>query len=233
MAKTMKGVIIGAVGSPYKVVDDLDVPEPGEGQVLVKSIATSINPVETYMSSTGLLIKSFPIVLGCDSSGLIAQTAPNTALKLGQRICGCTRLGFPGYSTFQQYFLLDERFGIVPPSSLGYNEAFTHIPFSAADWEGKPNHSLHRTKLAYIGRSAEECSQPDLDSSFVSYANFITRLLAEGRLKPNEADVGTGSFEAVAGAVETQLKSAGGKKVVVELNSVDLYYAWQSRCLLR
>lgn len=45
MAETMKGVIIEGVGAPYKVVEDLKVPEPGEGQVLVKSIATAINPV--------------------------------------------------------------------------------------------------------------------------------------------------------------------------------------------
>ncbi|KAL8965364.1 MAG: hypothetical protein Q9197_006552 [Variospora fuerteventurae] len=359
MAKTMTGVVIEGVGSPYKVVHDLEVPEPGEGQVLVKSIATAINPVETYMSSSGLLIESFPIVLGCDSSGLITKTSPNMTLKVGQRICGCTRLGFHGYSTFQQYFLLDERFAILPPDSLSYNEAATigvgaetacigllqgiklaeldkegkvlkrkgddveeekewvvvlggagsvgqySVQIAKAlgykvvatcskrtaelvkgvganevvyytlnqdeqyekikeitsgnffgvwdtvaksealgrkllsdasvskkrkcyattdDWspmEDKPDHYLHRAKLAYIGRPAEESSQPDLDSSLVLYAKFITHLLADGRLKPNETDVVTGGFDAVAGAVEKQLKSAGGKKVVVELQSVD------------
>ena len=42
---TMKGVVTESVGAPYKVVDNLKVPEPGEHQVLVKSIATAINPV--------------------------------------------------------------------------------------------------------------------------------------------------------------------------------------------
>ena len=41
----MKGVIVEKAGAPYKVVDNLEVPEPGEHQVLVKSIATAINPV--------------------------------------------------------------------------------------------------------------------------------------------------------------------------------------------
>lgn len=45
MARTMKGVVKEAVGSPYKVVEDLEVPEPGEGKLLAKSIATAINPV--------------------------------------------------------------------------------------------------------------------------------------------------------------------------------------------
>ena len=46
----MKGVIVEAVGSPFKVVHDLKTPDPTDDQVLVKSIATAINPV--YVSST-------------------------------------------------------------------------------------------------------------------------------------------------------------------------------------
>ncbi|KAL8751843.1 MAG: hypothetical protein Q9184_005932 [Pyrenodesmia sp. 2 TL-2023] len=359
MTETMKGVIIEGVGAPYKVVEDLEVPEPGEGQVLVKSIATAINPVETGMSSTGLLIKSFPIVLGCDSSGIVTKVGPNTSLKPGQRICGCTRLGSPGYSTFQQYFLFDERFAILPPSSLSYNDAATigvgaetacigllqGIKLAALDEEGNvvedkgnnkeggkgwvivlggagsvgqysvqiakvlgykvvatcskrsadlvkslgadevvdyslsedeqydkikeitggdffgvwdtvakyealgcklladasiskkpkcyattdgwaqtkenPDYSIHRANLGYIGRPDEESGQPGLDSALVSYAKFITKLLTEGNLKPNQTDIVTGGFDAVAKAVEKQSKGAGGKKVVVELQSVE------------
>ena len=77
------------------------------------------------MQSSGLLVKSFPIVLGCDSSGIVVKAGPRSSLKKGDRVCGCTRLGFPGYSTFQEYFLMDDRFAIVPPSKLSYNEAAT------------------------------------------------------------------------------------------------------------
>ena len=45
----MKGVIVEAVGSPYKVVEDLKTPDPTDDQILVKSMATAINPV--YVSS--------------------------------------------------------------------------------------------------------------------------------------------------------------------------------------
>ena len=41
----MKGVIVEAVGSPYRVVEDLKVPDPSDDQILVKSIAAAINPV--------------------------------------------------------------------------------------------------------------------------------------------------------------------------------------------
>ena len=58
----MKGVIVEAVGSPYKVVEDLKIPDPTEDQILVKSIATAINPV--YVSS----ILTYPIFLYSDLS---------------------------------------------------------------------------------------------------------------------------------------------------------------------
>ena len=41
----MKGVVVEGVGSPYKVVEDLKIPEPDTDQILVKSIAAAINPV--------------------------------------------------------------------------------------------------------------------------------------------------------------------------------------------
>ena len=47
----MKGVAFAAVGAEPKVVDDLEVPTPGPGQVLVKSLWTAINPVYVYLSS--------------------------------------------------------------------------------------------------------------------------------------------------------------------------------------
>ena len=41
----MKGVVVEAVGAPWKVVENLEIPEPSDDQILVKSIATAINPV--------------------------------------------------------------------------------------------------------------------------------------------------------------------------------------------
>ena len=43
--KKMKGVLLDKVGGEFKIVDDLDVPTPGPGQVLVKSLVVGINPV--------------------------------------------------------------------------------------------------------------------------------------------------------------------------------------------
>lgn len=81
------------------------------------------------MQSTGLLVTAWPIVLGCDAGGVVVQVGPDAAssFKVGDRVCGCTRLGVPGYSTFQEYFLMDakltlpilEGFSIEQGATLG------------------------------------------------------------------------------------------------------------------
>lgn len=54
---------------------------------------------------SGLLVSSFPIVLGCDASGVVVEVGKEAEsfFKVGDRVCGCTRLGDPGYGTFQEY----------------------------------------------------------------------------------------------------------------------------------
>ena len=47
----MKGIVIKSVGAPWKVVEDLEVPKPSDNQILVKSIATAINPVLVHVLS--------------------------------------------------------------------------------------------------------------------------------------------------------------------------------------
>ncbi|RAL62772.1 hypothetical protein DID88_004614 [Monilinia fructigena] len=65
----MKGVMIAAQNAPWKAVDNIEKPVPGKHQILVKSLITGINPMDNLMRTTGLLIPSYPIVLGCDASG--------------------------------------------------------------------------------------------------------------------------------------------------------------------
>jgi hypothetical protein len=40
----MEGVVLDNTGGEYKVVNDLNIPKPGPGQILVKSLVTGINP---------------------------------------------------------------------------------------------------------------------------------------------------------------------------------------------
>lgn len=56
------------------------------------------------MQSTGMMITQFPIVLGCDASGVVIEVGEDvTKFKKGDGIFGCTVLGVPGHATFQEY----------------------------------------------------------------------------------------------------------------------------------
>jgi NADPH:quinone reductase-like Zn-dependent oxidoreductase len=57
------------------------------------------------MAQTGLLVVSWPFVPGVDASGVVVKVGENAAsrFKIGDYICGCTRLGTKGHSTCQEY----------------------------------------------------------------------------------------------------------------------------------
>jgi NADPH:quinone reductase-like Zn-dependent oxidoreductase len=56
------------------------------------------------MQSSGVLVHAWPIVLGCDASGTVVSVGSAvTKFKEGDGVFGCTRLGVPGYATFQEY----------------------------------------------------------------------------------------------------------------------------------
>ncbi|KAF4626707.1 hypothetical protein G7Y89_g11455 [Cudoniella acicularis] len=105
----MKGILVDKAGGEYALVDTLEKPKPGKNQVLVKSLVTGLNPVENFQRG-GVLVESWPIVLGCDASGSVVEVGEGvTKFKEGDGIFGCTRLGHPGYGTFQEY--------LSPPNS--------------------------------------------------------------------------------------------------------------------
>ena len=41
----MKGLIVTKIGGDFEVINNLEKPSPGKGEILVKSIVTGINPV--------------------------------------------------------------------------------------------------------------------------------------------------------------------------------------------
>lgn len=60
------------------------------------------------MRQTGSLIPSYPIVLGCDASGMVVELGPGVEkFRVGDGIFGCaTRVGEEGYGTFQEFVCL-------------------------------------------------------------------------------------------------------------------------------
>lgn len=78
------------------------------------------------MANYGLLVLEWPLVLGVDASGVIVEAGKNVEnLKVGDYVCGCTRLGATQYSTCQEYFLMDAPLAIPKPKNLSLIQAAT------------------------------------------------------------------------------------------------------------
>ncbi|KIW10195.1 hypothetical protein PV08_11156 [Exophiala spinifera] len=125
----MKGVIFANQGADPKVVDTLERPKPGPDQLLVKSVFVAINPVDSFMSEYGLLVVSWPLVLGVDTGGIVVEAGEQAqtkyGFKAGDEVFGCTRLGSTNYAAGQEYFLMDARVTMHKPKNISLVQAAT------------------------------------------------------------------------------------------------------------
>ncbi|HWG09196.1 MAG TPA: NADP-dependent oxidoreductase [Solirubrobacteraceae bacterium] len=70
----MRAVLLNETGGPEVLrIEDVPRPEPGEGEVLIRVRAASINPID-WKFRRGLVPKQLPAVLGNDISGTVEQT---------------------------------------------------------------------------------------------------------------------------------------------------------------
>jgi len=82
------------------------------------------------MAYTGQLVVEWPFVLGCDVGGVVVKTGPNAVgplgpLKVGDGVCGCSRLGSKGYSTCEEYLLMDTQVTFPKPKNIDFAQAAT------------------------------------------------------------------------------------------------------------
>ena len=102
VTKYMKAVLLRGYGDVnYLSYEDVPIPKPAAGEVLVRAAATSINPIDWKMRR-GDLRKSvplhFPVILGRDVSGEVAALGEGvTGLKLGERVFGLVNHAYADY----------------------------------------------------------------------------------------------------------------------------------------
>jgi NADPH2:quinone reductase len=85
----MKAIIVNEFGAPDVMkYQEVAMPLPGIGQVLVKIMAAGVNPFEAYIRSGAYPLKpKFPYTPGADSAGTIEEVGKDvTAFKKGDRV---------------------------------------------------------------------------------------------------------------------------------------------------
>lgn len=84
----VKAIRIHAPGGPEVLSwDDVEVPEPGPGQVRLRHTAIGVNYIDTY-HRTGLYpLPALPAVIGMEAAGVVRAVGPGvTGLQPGQRV---------------------------------------------------------------------------------------------------------------------------------------------------
>jgi len=107
----MKAAYINQTGPPSEIIyGELPTPEPGDAQVLVKTGAVCVNPVDTYIrNGANYWDLPMPFVVGCDVAGTVVAVGPGaTRFKVGDRVWG-TSQGLVGrQGTFAEFSAIDE-----------------------------------------------------------------------------------------------------------------------------
>jgi NADPH:quinone reductase-like Zn-dependent oxidoreductase len=91
----MKAAVIHEYGSPDELkFEDMPDPSPGPGEVLIRTAATSINPLDVKMRSGAVkeyFPVSFPAILGWDVSGTVEKVGPGVEnFTKGDKVFGQT-----------------------------------------------------------------------------------------------------------------------------------------------
>ena len=83
----MKAIVVEQCGGPENLIHkDIAVPQPGQGQALVKIAATGVNFIDIYFR-TGLYKADLPFTPGMEAAGVVESIGPGvTEVAVGDRV---------------------------------------------------------------------------------------------------------------------------------------------------
>lgn len=83
-----KAAFLDKPGAPLIVRDAL-FPKAGPGEIVIRNATIAINPVDWHMTDSGMFIKQWPAVVGCDVAGEVCGIGPGVDIfKIGDRVIG-------------------------------------------------------------------------------------------------------------------------------------------------
>lgn len=143
----MKAIRFYEYGPPEVLqCEEVPVPEPGPGQVLVKVHAAGVNPVDCAIRS-GFLSRfrqySLPLIPGWDFSGVVEAVGPEARRwKAGDEVFGHPPIRSGG--TYCEYIAVPEAVCACKPASLNHVQAAA-IPLAALTaWQALFEHARLR-----------------------------------------------------------------------------------------
>jgi len=122
----IKAVIINEYGGPGVLqYSDIEIPPLQPGEVRIRTIASSINPIDFKIRRGDLKLivrKKFPIVLGHDIAGVVEELgSAHGSFSLGQKVYGMNSA--PAMGAYASQVSLDEDKLATAPESIPLEEA--------------------------------------------------------------------------------------------------------------
>lgn len=114
-----------ALGGPFTLAT-VPKPIPGPNDLLVRTKAVGLNPADAKMLYDGLIISSWPVVLGHESAGIVEAVGKNvTAFQPGDEVFGFTSwvLGRIESSASQEFVVAPHKMFGKKPASLSFEKA--------------------------------------------------------------------------------------------------------------
>lgn len=133
----MKRVQYHRYGGPEELrVEEVALPEPGDGQIRVRVRAAAANPMDWKIRKGEMKMmtgRRFPRGLGHDFAGVVEAVGPNvTRFKPGDEVFGATGLKESG--TFAEALVTEDKTVFLKPQSLSFEEAAALPIVSATAW---------------------------------------------------------------------------------------------------
>ncbi len=122
----MRAAILEEFDQKLKI-KDIEMPEVGEGMVLVKIKASGINPVDQKLSQGYMKDKlphEFPIVLGWDMAGEVEECGHGASrFRKGEEVYAYARRPKLQEGTFAEYIAIPESYLSKKPINISFEEA--------------------------------------------------------------------------------------------------------------
>jgi len=111
-------------GHPFHV-DTAPMPEPTAHEIIIRTHAVAINPVDWGIQTYGMLVDTYPVNLGCDVAGIVhAVGSAVTKFHPGDRVtASCDLLADrPNKGSFQLYCGVPDTWAAILPESVSFTD---------------------------------------------------------------------------------------------------------------
>ena len=152
----MKALILEEFNAPYQL-QEREKPVPAKGEVLVKIIASGVNPLDLKIV-TGQAAHAkakLPAIMGIDMAGIVEEVGEGVAeFKIGDEVYGMTG-GIAGVQgSLAEYASVDADLLAIKPKNLTMHEAAALPLIFITAWEGLVDRAKvdkHKTVLIHGG----------------------------------------------------------------------------------